>query len=418
MSIRRFRRHAPPCFDGAIHHIFDTLTARPALRGAFTRLLTVAHARSALLRDLPPSPSGRYVQLEALRTLAGYHRGFLADPFAWSGAPGRHPLGIIDSLARHLLGRYPTPRFLASVWFTGDGDLQCPRRHWYIAHSRGRPFRRLRLPIAMNRRMEHVFLRSPDHLSVEVALRRAEVIGLGGSPALADAITASRLGSQFDRPDLWRGVIAWLIARGDEVDVSWVKAIIDHVQSATTPVRLAGRTFEDVRREADARPAPLQPVPAARRGRDPRRPPVVHSWARSPWSPATFAGVGGPWRVVELTDSTQLVREGGALEHCVGRYGWRCASGVSRIWSLRRIIGGIDTSVLTIEIDPKTGTIVQLRGRRNARAAGEPLALVRRWAAGERLRISDAVEAEIAVAAAGAAAPSAGATAGAAVGNA
>jgi len=406
MSIRRFRRHAPPCFDGAVHHIFDTLTARPALRGAFVRLLTVARARSELLRDLPPSQSGRYVQLDALRTLAGHHRGFIADPFAWSGAPGRHPLGIIDSLARHLLGRYPTPRFLASVWFTGDGELQCQQRGWYIAHSRGRRFRDLRLPIAMSRRMEHAFLRSPDHLSLEVALRRAEVIGLGGSAALADAITATRLGYHFDRPELWRGAIAWLIACGDEVDRSWVKPIIDHVQRATAPVRLAGRSFEEVRREADACCAPPQPALVARRGwRDPRRPPVVQTWPRSPWSPATLAGAGGQWRVIELTDSTQLALEGRALNHCVRLYGWRCVSGSSRIWSLRRISAeGNDASVLTIEIDPKTATIVQLRGRYNARAAGEPLALVRQWVRRERLRIADSVEAEIAAAAAAGAA--------------
>lgn len=85
MSIQ-FRRHAPPCLDAAIHRIFDSLTARPALRGAFTRLLTIARGRSDLLRDLPPPRTGRYPQLDALRTLAGYHRGFLADPLAWPGA--------------------------------------------------------------------------------------------------------------------------------------------------------------------------------------------------------------------------------------------------------------------------------------------------------------------------------------------
>jgi hypothetical protein len=288
------------------------------------------------------------------------------------------------------------------VWFTGDGELQSQHRGWYIEHSRGRRFRDLRLPIAMSRRMEHVFLRSPDHVSLEVALRRAEVIGLGGSPALADAITATQLGHRFDRPELWRGAIAWLIACGDEVDVSWVKPVIDHIQRATAPVRLAGRCFEDVRREADAYRAPRPPVLVAPRGwRDPRRSPVVQTWPRSPWNPATLTGAGGQWRVIELTDSTQLALEGRALNHCVRLYDRRCVSGRSRIWSLRRISAeGNDASVLTIEIDPKTATIVQLRGRYNARAAGEPLALVRTWVGRERLRIADWVEAEIAAAAA------------------
>lgn len=372
MSIQ-FRRHAPPCLDAAIHRIFDSLTARPALRGAFTRLLTIVRARSDLLRDLPPPRTGRYSQLDALRTLAGYHRGFLADPLAWPGAPGRHPLGIIDSLARHVLGRYPTPRFLASVWFGGHDDV---RRGWYIDHSRGRRFRDLRLPLAMTRRIEHAFLRSPDHLAIDRALRRAEVIGLGGSPALADAVAATRLGASFDRPELWRGVIGWLVACGDEVDLAWIPRIIDHIHAAAEPPPLAGRRFDSVRRELD-RPAPVQPTHGKH----------VKVWPPAVWQGAAFAVGDVRWDVCELTDSAQLVFEGRMLQHCVAIYARRCLEGRSQIWSLRRSIhDGTATPVLTIEVDPRTQMIVQIRGHRNQRASGEPLALVRQWAARARLR--------------------------------
>jgi hypothetical protein len=378
MSIRRFRRHAPPCLDAAIHSMFDTLTARPALRGAFTRLLTISRARSDLLRDLPPARRAHYPQLTALRNLAGHHRDFIGDPLAWSGAPGRHPLAIIDSLARHVLGRYPTPRFLASVWFGGgDGDAAATeRRGWYIAHARGRRFRDLRLPIAMTRRIEHAFLHSPDHLAVDRALRRAEVIGVGGSPELADAVAATQLGSHFDRPALWRDVIAWLVRRGDEVDLAWLPRIIAAIRAAAEPPELADRSFETVRRDIDR---PVAPAPRQRSG--------VKVWRPASWQGAAFAVGGVHWQVCELTDSAQLVFEGRMLHHCVARYARHCLSGGSQIWSLRRSIGdGRATPVLTIEVNPRTQMIIQIRGERNQRAAGLPLALVRQWAERERLR--------------------------------
>lgn len=385
MSSRQFRRHAPACLDAAIHRVFDSLAARPALHTAFLRLLTAARARSELLRELPPARRGHYAQLEALRNLAGHHRQFTGDPLAWTGAPGRHPLAIIDALARHLVGRYPTPRFLASAWFGGGGVREREHRHWYIEHSRGRRFRDLRLPIAMTRRIEHAFLHSPDHLEVDRALRRAEVIGLGGSPALADTVAATRLGRQFDHAPRWREVIAWLAARTDEVDLAWVEPIIDHIHAAATPLLLARRSFEAVRREVEADNLAAPPQ-ALRRN--------LKTWPRSPWSEATFELHGAQWRLLELTSNAQLILEGRALRHCVATYTSRCVRGTSRIWSLRKLAcEGPEISVLTIEVEPKSGTVVQVRGRNNRRATGAPLALLRQWIERERLRVSPTVAA-------------------------
>lgn len=403
---RRFRRHSP-CLDAALRRVFSTLSARPALRGAFTRLVAVAHARSDLLRDLPVSRDGRYLALEGLRNLAGHHRQFIADPFAWTGALGRHPLAIIHSLACHLLGRYPVPRFLASVWFGGDEPAERERRGWFVEHARGRRFRDLRTPVALTRRMEHALLHGPDHLSVDRALRRAEVIGLGGCPALADAVAACQLGSRFDRPALWRAVLVWLVSRGDEVDLAWLPRVINGIAVAEAEPALAGRSFEAVRREL-ARDEVVRAAPAAPRPARPARLPRV--WQRSRWNEVTLVDGDTRWRVVELTDSTALVREGHALRHCVGGYAWRCVSGASRIWSLRQASADGEVSVLTIEVDPRTATVVQLRGRANQRATGQPLAMVRRWMARERLSPSARLEAELAAAAALATATAATAT--------
>jgi hypothetical protein len=174
MSTTTFRQHHRARLDAAIHRVFQTLGGRHGARAAFTALLRIAQSRSNLM-DAPAVVIGgepRFPQLDALVNLGrcSQPRGRALD--LWDGAHG-HPLAIIDSLARHALGGYRTPRFLASVWFGGNTHAENTRRRWVQRHAGGEPFRRFTLPIVLTRRMEHWFLRSPDHLDVDTALRRA-----------------------------------------------------------------------------------------------------------------------------------------------------------------------------------------------------------------------------------------------------
>lgn len=74
------------------------------------------------------------------------------------------------------------------------------------------------------------------------------------------------------------------------------------------------------------------------------------------------------------------------MGNCVASYAWRCRSGSSTIWSLRRVAdGAAPRSLLTIEVDPRRATIVQVKGRRNRRAPPSALAFVGMWAERERL---------------------------------
>ncbi len=99
------------------------------------------------------------------------------------------------------------------------------------------------------------------------------------------------------------------------------------------------------------------------------------------------------WTIVELLGNRELVHEGRTMRHCVATYARTCADGHSSLWSLRHRWCDEDIArpVLTIEVHPRTASIVQLRGPRNARPSGWPLELVRRWAAREGLRFHDAV---------------------------
>jgi hypothetical protein len=81
--------------------------------------------------------------------------------------------------------------------------------------------------------------------------------------------------------------------------------------------------------------------------------------------------------VRELTSTAQLVEESATMSHCVSGYDYRCVQGMSVIFSLcfdggRRV---------TIELQPATRRVVQVRGCRNRAATTEELGVVQRWLA-------------------------------------
>jgi hypothetical protein len=384
MSTTTFRHHHRVALDAAIHRVYSQDRNRHSMIDAFDDLLFSVRLRSNLM-DAPAVEQGggvrRFVQLDALRNLARFHDQSIRDLDDWSGAYG-HPLAIIDSLARHCHARYRTPRFLASVWFGDHGGVGDTRRRWWLRHAAGERFRGLPLPVAMTRRMEHIFLKTPDHLGFDTALRRAEVLGLGGSDALVEQVLATRLGRDFTHGAYWRGVLTWLVRceELEQLEPGDVTLLVEHLAAIReTAPSLAGRTVATVkrddalRREALRRDA-LRRRPRARVYRAPV-PRVPLTWPKSQWADQRC----GDWNIVELLSTEHLVAEGRTLRHCVGNYDYRCAQQSSTIWSMRRAES--DEPVLTIEVDPKAGAIVMVRGQSNRVGNESELAVVSTFAA-------------------------------------
>lgn len=386
MSALSLRRHHRRALDHVLHRAHQGW-AEPEACAAFRSILAAVRARTDLLAAAPTVVRGapRFDQVDALIHLARWWREHRALLATWPGRRG-HPLVIIDDLARHLLGLYPTPRFLARVW-SGDQADDDDWRGWVIAHGRGAALRSLPLPIALTRAMARHFVASDDHLPVRVALRCAEVRGLGGSPGLAVAVALSRLERTFTDGPYWRAALAWIVRWEDEVPPDHLGPVLDYLDaarawSARPPV--AGRTATSLWRQVVAWHTAL--------GHG------ASSGAR--WQPAGWAGHAERevladgrtlcWDLIELVDPGALAFEGNAMHHCVYSYQARCRSGESSIWSLRRRIErghdlGPGRAVLTIEVAPRTRTIVQVRGPANRLATAGPLAIVERWARAQGL---------------------------------
>jgi len=309
---------------------------------------------------------------------------------------------VVCSLAHHLVCTYSVPAFLASAWSATGQAYAEKKREWFIAHARGASFRSLDLPLVMTRKMEHIFLSSADHLAIESALRRAELLALGGSDELVRAVLATRLATDLRHGAFWRTVWTFLIDNAHTIDVTDVGPMIDFVQAirhervaVETPsgivmrdppqpsFSMKGRTVQSMLRLTQQwhrrlgvanggltwAPSSLRPMRLEEPSQEPSAPPVE-------------------WQLIELTSGAQLRTEGSALHHCVASYADRCWQGASRIWSLRVRRGEYLRHVLTIEVDMQRRAVVQARGWGNGPASGKPLRLLEEWAWRERLRLA------------------------------
>jgi hypothetical protein len=293
--------------------------------------------------------------------------------------------------------------FLASSWYaTEDAAADDKKRGWFVAHARGVSFRSLNLPVVMTRKMEHIFLASHDHLAIEHAIRRAELLALGAPAEFVQAVLSTRLATDLSNGGFWRTVWIFLIASWSVTDPAQIGPMIDYIQ-AIRHDRVAMETPNGIVELDPPQPAfsikgrTVQSM--LRLMRDWHRSLGLGSagltWTRSPLQPMQMEEPGldasAPprvWQLMELTNSAELRTEGAALHHCVGSYADRCRQGMSRIWSLRCQRGENVHHVLTIEVDPKRRAVVQARGWANSAASGKPLRLLQDWAARERLHLA------------------------------
>ena len=137
----------------------------------------------------------------------------------------------VTALAEHVLCNYAAPQFLAASWYATDGPYAEKKREWFVAHARGASFRSLDLPMVMTRKMEHIFLASPNHLAVEQAMRRAELLALGVPDELLHAALAISPVMNLQHAEFWRTVWRFLITNARAKDPAQVGPMIDFIQA-------------------------------------------------------------------------------------------------------------------------------------------------------------------------------------------
>ena len=381
--------------DRAIHRACVQLASDPAVFHTFQELLLCARMRAPRWFEAPVR-DGHHPGVDALANLSRLRIVHIRSVAEWEGS-GASWRCAVASLARHLVCQYSVPVFLSSAWYATDANGY-KKRGWFVAHSRGAAFRSLKVPIAMTRKMERIFLASQDHLPIEAALRRAELLGLGAPLEIVYAVMSTRLGTDLRDSEFWRTVWMFLIANAPDIDTAQIGPMIDYIQAVRQDRAGNGMAAFGVPQQAfSMKGRTAQSMLRMMRDwhRSLGRGVASLSWIRSPFEPLSLEEPARErwesprrWQMVELINSAQLRSEGTALRHCVASYADRCHRGVSSIWSLRFVQAKRINHVLTVEIDPRRRAIVQARGRANCPASGKPRRLMEEWAAREKLLVS------------------------------
>ena len=394
-SVRYHKRQT----DCAIRRAYARLAPDAPAVARFGELLHFVRNRAGRLLEAP-FLNGHHAGVEALVNLSRFGGAHIRPAADWPGTTSSWRLAV-SSLAHHLVCKYEVPVFLAASWYSTEDATPDKKRAWFVEHARGASFRSLDLPIVMTRKMEHVFLASHDHLGIEYAIRRAELLALGAPADFAQAVLSTRLATDLSHGMFWRTFWSFLMANEGTLDPAEIGPMIDFVQAirhdrvaVETPngvveldppepaFSMKGRTVQSMLRLMRDWHRRLGLGTAGRTWTpSPQRPMVLEE----PSEDASVPPIR--WQIVELTNSAQLRAEGAALHHCVASYDDRCCRGLSRIWSLRFWRGEKVYRVMTIEVDLKRRAVVQARARANRPASGKPLRLLRDWAARERLQL-------------------------------
>jgi hypothetical protein len=401
------KNSAKAAIDHAIHEAIRVARNDSKIRLAFEHLLRHVQNTTALLRL--PTAGGRIdtggIQrmIGGLLALARHRTDWLLPIEGWTPV-GDSPLPRFGSLALHLFARYPIPNFMTSVWFRDQNAESVRQQGWYKHIGLGRNIRTADLPLPYTKRMAHLFLQAPDHFAVEMALRWGQVRGLGGSEVLATAVASTRLGRSFEHEEFWQTVLHFFVNE-PTLDPLHVGPIVDYLndqrfvphdiltedgelrQSPPQPnLTIKGRTQRSLLRQVEEWHKRLRHRPKAT---------PVH-WKRSDIGEFHYVENEGrdrelarTWTIRELLSSSELYREGLAMQHCVVSYVRECAGRGTSIWSMRMENPLRRDRVMTIEVDMKRRMICQARRRRNTSPTGKAREILDRWARQERLTIAE-----------------------------
>lgn len=360
----------------------------PEVLRAARRLVEALRGAEDLLTARGPD---RHAQ--ALLGLALRHARWVRPPEAWV-RPSRNARRQLASLLRHTLATWPVPAFFDHAWL--DGELV--QQGWWIHVASGQNLRTAEgLPFPLTKKAAHHALEAPADLSVGAALRRGQVLALGGDARAAHGVLATRLGRELGQhEDFWETVLRWFVQH-PLLDPAQYGPIVDYVreQRFVTPPGQAAPAQPNLCMKGRDPAALLRAVETWHRRLGRARPGVPGAWAPHPrvgeWSHTAklLDGREVEHAIVQLLTTDDLVVEGRRMSHCVASYAWSCARGDVSIWSLRRIeADGVWTPLVTIELDHRTNDVVQAKAARNEPPSRAAWALVERWVREHRLGVS------------------------------
>jgi hypothetical protein len=361
-----------------------------------------------------------FVKVKAFRMLKEYHVivvqllkmniFWIRDISTWEW-DSRNTYKQLKSLIDHLFCAYEVPEFMFQAWTEKNASTK--HIDWFLHLATGNTARELhKYPIPITKKMAHEFVQTPfPGYSIDDAVRRSQVLGMGGDSRLADSIMMSRLRHDFSNNDFWASVIQFFIGI-PMLNLDEIGTVIDYInEQKFIPKRLVvngvvvhrpenpgfsmkGRNIATLIRDTHAWHKELRQLRRqagdaanAERGNvSSYKPDLISKWQRSSIKP--FNVIEGKnekrkiWDLKEITNAADLYDEGKSMRHCVYSYLSSCVKGHCSIFSLR--LHGI--SMATIEV--RDFRAVQIRGPHNKRPENKEITIINNWAKAENIEIT------------------------------
>lgn len=408
--LRREREaYAQEC---AIKSAFRKSKQQERLRRSSRRLLPVLENRLYLQDETQNQLLHSLLRRKSTREALGNSHGFFLAVMhclshgqhwreldRWKAPRSRSPQRLFESLTRQVLIRFPIPKVLyREVLKTASADEgpNYPVINWFLHVAGGDNLSRAAgLPFEFTKKAAHFLAEAPETLPIVQAMRWAQVRAMGGTEEAAMAFAVELRETYGDFEQEWTAVIRFVIQNWASELAQQIPRIVQFIRAQRlepTVIYLSDlqETVEPLYPNFDIRQATEQSLLSRIKTWDEHVGALERALGKKPFPRMGMAAcyevvtMFGLVRIQRLSSISALVKEGTAMQHCVGTYGSACQKGQSSIWSLsmdggRRRLG-------TLELT-KNRRVNQFRGKANSQPGVEAQAAVKLWAKRERLFI-------------------------------
>ena len=361
--------------ESAIRTHFSQMSAQNYTfkRDTFRELLLLMHAKKcyAVLRN----PAF----IEVLANISAFGNKMVRPAHDWV-KDSLTAEGQLASLIRHCFAKFEVPEFMEFAF--AEGNLVY--MHWYIQLGRGDSAQQLSaFPVAFTKAMAHEFRQTPKHFTVVQAIRRAQAIGYGATPQVAEAVAWCVAMEQMGNVVFRSGVIQFIAKAKEPIAFDTLQQVVEYLAEMyrqAPSFSLKGRTWTALARQAADYHTDLAKRLAAE---------SYNGWEPCEVNNFEVEKGAAVFRIVQLTNSEALYDEGHEMSHCVAEYDHDCADGTLAIFSLRKFTKGVDgyETLATLEVQLTTYEVVQAKARFNAMISKEAHKYITQWAAKEQMTI-------------------------------
>ena len=377
-----------------------------------------------ILLTISDNFSERTENFQGLINIIEYKDYFLRPIETWI-PKSRNPKLQFSSLVKHLFTKYKTPVFLEKSFEFGNFE----GIYMYLHLGSGKSMKNYSgYPVNMiihNKAAHHLYT-TPEDMDLYMALRRIQVLYMGGDDYIFKALMRSNVLNQkisvsrirmngekeykvdLSKEEFWLSVMKFFIDN-TMIEPQKIAEIIDYihyckyrtgyVNGTITPPEhpnfsMKGRnpaTLIELSDEWHYQQERIQRVnQQVNRGGSYKSSQLTDfSWKGISISDISFKrGKNKVYKVIQLNSFFQLREEGNYMHHCVASYANQCNLGNCSIFSVREYVEDVylDTGA-TIEV--RGNNIVQVRGKYNRKPDDMVIKVIKEWSDNTRFNFKE-----------------------------